>query len=519
MKFDIERKTFDRFRRPFVTDKYITVVQWEEIYRKIEKFVVQEVKSDGKKDTARSQDKNQFIVDDVLCVKTAFVPKSESYINFRRLSFDYKLDWIVAVTITKVTHEKVILPDPVVDPHFYDTEKTEPEPKYKPTEIIESITSEYDPISNSNGVTASYTASRRSLSTDNRTSPEYLPASTNVTPVKYTPMKIPKKNQQSINNNVDSDTEPVAPERPKFSSLQEDIFGKDSDDDLHEENNSEIKSNYEGKEKQSKSKKRRLMFAEKEEKEVSAGRKPRKRVEHKKISSSSSSSKASESHRQTRATSSNKIQPKQQTMDVWMSTEKKIDRPDTPDLKDPTMSWKKKSNSKSRVEKPEATIGENIVSKDEKKMMDDFFEKFRKKEEEHSNRRDELENVVIMKCDYLSEDDLEELVISFSPTIKRLFKEEANNKTAKLEYNFLIATTTHVLTENQILFVLQKIENQRDPNEIVCSSDAIVSDTILPEFIIHVLCSEYNFSKEDALNQLNKQMQRQLLFEEAEADL
>lgn len=521
---NIEMKTYNRFRRAFTTDKYITVVQWEEIQRNIEKRIQRQMKLKVFDKTAIKDEYDEFTVDDSLRVETQLVPKSQSYINFRRIDIDYQFDFVVAVKITRISHpikESSPDSDPVIK-----TERSEYEPMS--THVDNSTLSEYDPISNSNEVIASYTASRK-RSTENRTSPEYNPStigcsspSTNVSPVSYTPMKI----EQNNNYNVESDDDKVAPyyfrnERSKVSSLQEDLFGKESNDDSCEEITLKVNTKSAEENENPSKKKRRLMNlpeAHKEdpeaEKEAPTGSKKKKRIEHKTIGTP----KVGRSNERARATSS---KSKQQSMDVWVSTEKKSNRPETSDVKDLRRSkLKQLASAKSNAQSPKSMIENpmDAISEEQTSVMNRFEEQYRKKVEKDIQRRIELEDVVILRCEYVMDEDLERMIKDFKPTIESFFEQASKNKKPKKDYNYLFITTSGVLSEKQTLFVLQEIENQRDAGDRGCH-EAMLMETILPEFIIRLFCTEFTMTREEAIEQLNNQKERQLLFEKGDADL
>lgn len=103
------------------------------------------------------------------------------------------------------------------------------------------------------------------------------------------------------------------------------------------------------------------------------------------------------------------------------------------------------------------------------------------------------------------------MILDFMPHIRNLYANNNLTPTCNKKYNAVLLTTSNVLTEPQISFVCQQIENQREANERGYNED-ILTDKILPEFIIHVFCKKYDLSKTDALERLKIQEERRMLF-------
>lgn len=104
------------------------------------------------------------------------------------------------------------------------------------------------------------------------------------------------------------------------------------------------------------------------------------------------------------------------------------------------------------------------------------------------------------------------LIKKFRPEIKRLFTTRTH------EYIPMLLTTSNVLTEQQIDYVCQEIENQREVNDRG-SKENILTEVILPEFIIYVFSNKFQMSRVDAIDRLKIQEERQTLFTESYGDL
>lgn len=102
------------------------------------------------------------------------------------------------------------------------------------------------------------------------------------------------------------------------------------------------------------------------------------------------------------------------------------------------------------------------------------------------------------------------MIIDFMPNIKSLYA-NSNTSTRSKNYNPALLTTSNVLTESQISFVCQQIENHRDQNDRGYNED-ILTEKVLPEFIIHVFCEKFHLSKSEALKRLQTQDERRELF-------
>jgi hypothetical protein len=103
------------------------------------------------------------------------------------------------------------------------------------------------------------------------------------------------------------------------------------------------------------------------------------------------------------------------------------------------------------------------------------------------------------------------MIHEFAPNIRNFYANNNLTPTHQKRYNPVLMTTSNVLTENQITFVCQQIELQREPEERGYNEE-ILTEKILPEFIIHVFCERYKLSKSDALERLKIQEERRLLF-------
>lgn len=108
------------------------------------------------------------------------------------------------------------------------------------------------------------------------------------------------------------------------------------------------------------------------------------------------------------------------------------------------------------------------------------------------------------------------MVLEFMPKIKNLYANNNATPARKNKYNPVLLTTSNVLTESQISFVCQQVENQREAHERGFNED-ILTEKILPEFIIFVFCDKFKLSKSDALERLKIQEEKRTLFSHDES--
>lgn len=103
------------------------------------------------------------------------------------------------------------------------------------------------------------------------------------------------------------------------------------------------------------------------------------------------------------------------------------------------------------------------------------------------------------------------MIVDFSPQIKQLFANTNSTPARSKKYNAVLLTTSNVLTDSQISFVCNQIENQREPHERGYNEE-ILTDKILPEFIIYAFCKKFGLNKHAALERLKIQEERRALF-------
>lgn len=224
VQLEIELRDFKRFRSSYKTDKYLSVMQWEEIERTLAKSAKLQMKIRGMKEplTGTFQTDDPF---ESLHVTFKVVPKSESYINFDKLKFEYNLEWIMQVKISK---SPLPQPEPApVAPAQYDENLNQADIEYSPEKQFQEITSLYVP------------SLKSEQSSETNIAPiEYSPPrfDNSVEVQKYTPSRI-KQNNNHQTENSEIVVKPI--------SLKKQCFGSDSDPANEEEDPTNVVPNSE----------------------------------------------------------------------------------------------------------------------------------------------------------------------------------------------------------------------------------------------------------------------------------
>lgn len=227
LQLKIQLQKFRRFRHAFKTDKYLTLVQWEEI----ESYLVKKAKCIVKglnvpPDTYKTDDGNLSISFNVLS-------KNECYIDLEKLNFECYSDFMLQATIAKLpsksgAHKKVVkIPSTL---YTQSSDAVSDDPHSKPN--LNGVALEYNPSEQfaQRHQTSHYVPSSKAndSSENNKSQVEYSPQRVNSDKngkgsskdvQKYTPSRIRPNGNQDENS------------KQNTSSLKSDLFGKDSDED------------------------------------------------------------------------------------------------------------------------------------------------------------------------------------------------------------------------------------------------------------------------------------------------
>lgn len=89
-------------------------------------------------------------------------------------------------------------------------------------------------------------------------------------------------------------------------------------------------------------------------------------------------------------------------------------------------------------------------------------------------------------------------------------------KNCDATYNPVLMTTSNILSDNQLHFVCKEVEKLRTFDERGTCED-ILSEKVLPEFIIHVFSDKYGLDRDEAIERLKLQDEYKSLFHQDEA--
>lgn len=227
VQFSIDTKKFDSFRKPFVTNKYLTVIQWEELMRTLNRSLCKQLKLCEEE---QMETKGEFVIDDSLQVNYLAKSKNESFIDYSKLNFPYDLNWMLLVTVSR--HEQNNDKEQVV--------KSQKTPKKASlsqkssnggTTVTLSSELEYDPSPQIREIASRYTPSktegpnRRVLG-----SPEYCPQSTTKSQLTASTYKASRIDRGDVDfENVTKKTEIIS-KKNKDSNLNRELFGSSDDE-------------------------------------------------------------------------------------------------------------------------------------------------------------------------------------------------------------------------------------------------------------------------------------------------
>lgn len=353
-QFEIETKEFRRFKKPFITGKYLSVTTWEEIIRTLEKFMIKQMKQD-KNQMSEILSEDEFIADDSLRVNYKILPKEHSYVNFDKLKFAYMLNWVMTIKITRLA-----------------TNACKPEIVEVRNEIAEYDPNQYETLSKV------YTPSCKKQTLDNKTPPEYSPRSMNGSGSgsnKYTPTRI------KSNNNNDNDHETESSKSQKTTSdHMTDLFGDSSCDEKEKIKTEDVVTM-----------------------SIEDGLRSRIRKRHHLGTTPETSNESS--HPKTRT--HKKVKTGQSLLNTWLSSDK-IPTPSKITQRNRTKPSSEKKPSSVRS-KTRATVTENPLDLfDDGNMlkMENFLERSKQTEIEKNQRKIELKDYEMWNCNDLTQSDL-----------------------------------------------------------------------------------------------------------------
>lgn len=220
VQFSIVTKKFESFRKPFVTNKYLSLIQWEEIMSNLNRALCKQLKLS---EDDQLEAEGEFRIDDeALQVTYKAKPKDECYIDFNKLEFPYNLNWILAVAVSR-PDRKLHKEPPAMSQKSPKTTSL----SQKPTNGVSQTSTlsvpseqEYDPSPETKELMSRYTPGKsEGLNRQFLGSPEYCPQNTDKSRPSstYTASRIDR-------NGVDSE------KAVGKSKIQKQLFGSSDED-------------------------------------------------------------------------------------------------------------------------------------------------------------------------------------------------------------------------------------------------------------------------------------------------
>lgn len=221
VQFSIATKKFESFRKPFVTNKYLSLIQWEEIMFTINRVLSKQLKLS---EDEQLKTKGEFTIDESLQVTYRAKPRDECYIDFNKLDFRYNLHWIFSVAVSRPEKKPSKEPPAQAEKSPKSTRSSQ-----KSSNSVVSIAStisvpseqEYDPSPETKELMSRYTPgksegpNRQALG-----SPEYCPQSTD----KSQPSSSTYTASRIARNGVDFE------QAIGISKIQKQLFGSSDED-------------------------------------------------------------------------------------------------------------------------------------------------------------------------------------------------------------------------------------------------------------------------------------------------
>lgn len=101
----------------------------------------------------------------------------------------------------------------------------------------------------------------------------------------------------------------------------------------------------------------------------------------------------------------------------------------------------------------------------------------------------------------------------FAATIKQFYA-NAKRQSSRKRYDPVLMTTSNILSDSQITYVMKQVELLKTPEERN-RNDELFTSTVLPEFLIHVYRKEQGLNYEEAVERIKLQDEKRTLFNES----
>lgn len=165
------------------------------------------------------------------------------------------------------------------------------------------------------------------------------------------------------------------------------------------------------------------------------------------------------------------------------------------------------SSKKQRTTKENTNPIDDLFDEEKLKQLKNFVATSMVRQQQREKRKEELADFEIKNCIDMPNAELSRSVKDFAPTIMKLYMSTSSRNK---RFNPVLLTTGNILTEPQIDFLLNEIENQRPSSERGSKED-VLTEIVLPELIMHLFCKKFDCNIEQALDMLNVQEEYTML--------
>ncbi|CRK95434.1 CLUMA_CG008682, isoform A [Clunio marinus] len=141
-----------------------------------------------------------------------------------------------------------------------------------------------------------------------------------------------------------------------------------------------------------------------------------------------------------------------------------------------------------------------------------FIEKSQQREHENNLKKIELKDLEMLDCNEFSTEQLKLAVKKFKPQLEKLYNMSRSER-KNLNYNPVLITTSNVLSENQMMTVIRELEKLANMEGLE-TIDEILTDLVLPEFIINIFKEKFDYTRSKALERLKLQDDHRFFYEE-----
>lgn len=205
------------------------------------------------------------------------------------------------------------------------------------------------------------------------------------------------------------------------------------------------------------------------------------------------------------------------TLDKWLTKPKApqltVSNPNITKRKNKGNEGKRKLSERS----PALASRSPLESIDPQQMqrLEEFNEKQHQEELRVSALKEELKDLEILNCKDSANDVLKQLVISKKDEILSFYNQPHNSRSKVVingnEIDYVIMTSSQVITEKQHIFIMKEVEKLRD-EPVRSTKENISSNVVMPFLIIELFRQVHDFSFEEAADRIKRQVEKFDLF-------